>query len=213
MELTVVKRNILGKKVKTLRKSGFIPAELYGHSVVNEHLSIPEKELEKVYAKAGKHSIVTLATEDGRKIPVIISGSAKNPITQKFLSIDLRQIRMDEEITANIPIEFTGEAPASKKGLIVVKVLNEIEIKALPANLPNVIKVNLDSLEEAHQNISIEDLKLPKTCKTVLSGDTIIVTVTEHKEEVAEQPALTAENPEATTGNSTETPETENKEN
>lgn len=206
MELNVKNRVILGKKVRTLRREGLIPAEIYGHGISNLHVSLNEKEFEKIYRVAGEHKVIDAINEKKEKIPVIIVSAVKNPITQKFISADLRQISMDEEINAKVPIEFIGEAPATKTGLILVKVINELEIKALPENLPNVITVNIKSLAEAHQSIAVKDLKLPKTIKISIPEDAIIITVTEHKEEVKETPPSPPESENAPTTD--ETPET-----
>lgn len=193
MDLHVKTRTIFGKKTKALRRNGLIPAELYGHNISNLHLSVNEKEFEKTHGRSASHGIVTVVTEKKEKMPVLVSNISKNPISGRILSIDLHQVRMDEEITAKISIEFTGEAPAVKKGLVLVKVMNEIEIKALPGNIPNSVTISLESLENPHDNISVKNLTLPKNIKILNSPENIIVTVTERKEEVIEtSPPTTA---------------------
>ncbi|MDI6734227.1 MAG: 50S ribosomal protein L25 [Patescibacteria group bacterium] len=203
-ELQVKDREILGKKVKSLRAKDLVPAELFGHNVKNKHLSVLLKDFTKVYKEAGEHTVLTLITEKGEKLRVIISEVAKHPITQKFLSIDFRQVRKDEKIHAKVPIEFTSAAPAIKRGVILVKVLNEIEIEALPDKIPHSFEVNLSKLDDLGQSISIYDLKISSDIKVLIPPETIAVTVSEQtKEEVAPPP------PPPTTPETAETAKTE----
>jgi len=200
MELQVKNREILGKKVKNLRAQGIIPAELFGHGVQNKHLSVLLKDFTKVYKEAGENTILTLVTENGEKIRAIISEVNRHPLTGNFLSIDFRQIHKDEKIHAKVPIEFTGTAPAIKKGFILVKVLNEIEIEALPDKIPHCFKVDLSKLDDLGQSINIHDLKLTSDIKVLIPPETIIATVSEQiKEEVAPPPSETAATPEKPT--------------
>lgn len=208
MELLVKNRIILGKKVKTLRREGLIPAELYGHGTENKHLSITEKEFSKIYKEAGEYTIVNAVTEENEKIPVLISDVTYDHLRGQILSIDLRQIRMDEKIQTKVPIEFIGEAPAVKNGFVVVTVLNELEIEALPDKIPHRIEVDLSSLEEIGQSIRISNLKILKDVKVLVPEDMVIVTVSERaKEEAAPTPQPTAETTAETPTTETPTPE------
>lgn len=198
MELLVKNRNVLGKKVKRLRRDGFVPAELFGHGVKNRHLSIPAKELSNIYKRAGSHTIVSVVTEEGEKIPVLISEIQHHPLSGKFLSAHLHQIRMDEMIEIKVPIEFRGIPGAEKLGFIVVKVLNEIEIKALPDKIPHSFEVDLSPLENLGESIHVSDLKFGEGVKPQIPKEMVIATVTEKaKEEVEVTPKVTEATPAA----------------
>jgi large subunit ribosomal protein L25 len=185
IELKVKNREILGKKTRKLRRDGLIPAELFGHGLKNRHLSVPEKDFIKVYREAGEHTLINLITENNEKLPVIVSNISRHPISQKFLSVDFHQVRMDEKIQTKVPIEFTGVAPAIKNGLVVVKVLNEIEIESLPNAIPKNFEIDLSTLENVGQVISVKDLKAPPGVKILAPQEMVIVTVTEKQEEVS----------------------------
>ena len=203
MELETKNRNILGKKVEILRKDGFVPAELYGHGTQNRHLSVPKKEFSKIYKAAGEHTVINLVTEEKEKIPVFISDVQYDNLTNELLAIDFHQIKMDEKIQIKIPIEFMNEAPAIKSGFILVKVLNEVEIEALPDKIPHNFQIDLSILENVGQSIRISDLKIPADVKILNSPDSVIITVSEQaKEEIKTTPTPTAETesaPEKTT--------------
>jgi len=191
-ELKVQIRNILGKKTKTLREKGFIPAELYGHGVKNLHLTLSAKEFQKVFKEAGESAIVNLKTENNETFQVMIHDIKTDSLSGKILNVDFYQIKMSEKIRVHIPIEFIGEAPAIKTfGGILVKTLKEIEVEALPQDLPQHIQVDLISLDEIKKSISVKDLGISDKIKIFISPETIIATVSETKteEETAEETA------------------------
>ena len=191
MELKVQIRNILGRKVKTLRKEGLIPAELYGHGVKNLHLTLSAKEFQKVFKETGESTVVNLVTEDKKTLPVMIHEVKTDTLSGKILNIDFYQIKMSEKIRVHTPIEFIGESPAVKTfGGILVKTLQEIEVEALPQDLPRRLQVDLILLDEIGKNISVKDLKISDKAKFFVSPETIIATVIEAKaEEVTEKVA------------------------
>lgn len=192
-ELNVKTRTILGKKVKSLRGEGLIPAELFGKEIKNLHLSVPEKEFMKVYREAGENTVVTIITEDGKKIPALISNVTRDPFRNKILSIDLYGVRMDKEIRARVPIEFVGTAPALKNGLLVVKVMSEIEVEALPSKIPHRFEIDLSSLLNTGQSITVNDIRVPANVKIFAPKEAVIVTVQEPAEEKVVSPPLSTE--------------------
>ena len=189
-EIKVQKRDVLGSKTKKLRADGLIPAELYGHGVDNIHLSVPVDIFSKVYKDAGAHSIITVDV-DGDKRQALINGVQVDPITQDVLSIDFHQIRMDEKVKAHVPLEFEGDAPAIKEGGVLVRVMDEIEVEALPADLPHSITVDISGLAEFDQSIYVKDL--PKTGKfeftTDLDGAVVSISAPREEEEDSEEVA------------------------
>lgn len=191
MELKVKTRTILGKKTKNIRKEGLIPAELFGHDFKNRHLAVPAKDFAKVYREAGKSTIINLDIEGKEKVPVLIYDLQINPITQKPLAIDFYRVRANEVIEMKVPLRFTGAAPAEKAGFLIVKVLDEIEIKALPHNIPHFIEVDLSTLQDKEDKITVADLKPPADVKILTSPETVITIVSEKEEkEIEEAPSV-----------------------
>lgn len=184
MELNVQTRDILGKKVKTLREKGLVPAELYGHGIKNLHLTLSAKEFLKVFKEAGESTIVNLTTEDKKTLPVMIHEVKTDSLSGEILNIDFYQIKLTEKIRVYIPIEFIGEAPAVKTfGGILIKTLKEIEVEALPRDLPHRLQADLASLNEIGKNIALKDLKIGDNVKLFVNPETIIATVVEAKAE------------------------------
>ena len=177
MELAVQKRNIFGRQVKTLRKQGLIPAELYGHGLANLHLAVPAKDFMKVFKKAGENTIVNIVV-DNEKRPTFIYGIATDPVTDEITNIDFYQVRLDEKIKIKVPVVFIGESAAVKAGGILVKAVQELEVEALPGNIPSSFEVDLSRLTEIGQSFYVRDLSVPSDVKLFADSNTAITTIT-----------------------------------
>lgn len=177
LSLSAKIRKQLGKKVKTLRKKGILPAVLYGPKIKTQSLEIDLKEFEKIYFEAGESSLISLEIEN-KKIPVIIHEVQRDPLTEKPIHVDFYQPSLKEEIVAKVPLIFEGEAPAIKElGGTLVKSITEIEVKTLPQNLPHAIKVDISKLKTFEDSILVKELKLPSGVKILRSLDDIVVSV------------------------------------
>lgn len=194
------KREMFGKKVKSLRVKGVIPAELYGHGSPNTHLTVVAKDFLKVFREAGESAIITLKIKEdekhGQDVNVLIYDVSHNPITDEITHVDFYQVRMDEKLKTEVPIHFIGEASAVKeKQGVLVKAMQEIEVESLPANLPHSIEVDLSVISELGQSIYVRDLKNIAGVKFLVDPETVIVTVTEpvKEEEVVKGPVSVEE--------------------
>ncbi len=196
--LTAQKREVFGKKVKKLRQEGMIPAELYGRGVPNIHLSIPAKEFAKAYKEAGEHSVLYIEV-DGQSHPVLVHDVHESSIKPEVLAVDFHEIRMDEKVKAHVPLLFQGEPPAVKElEGVLIKNMDEIEVEALPADLPHTIAVDLTGLKELDESIYVKDLPKSDKFEYVIDAETVVVSVTAPKEEEVEAapPPAEGEEPE-----------------
>lgn len=192
MEISAQKREILGKKVKSLRKGGFAPAELYGQGKDNVHLSVPTKEFLKIYKEAGESTLVDVIV-DGKKTPALIQDVIFNPVTQEIANIDFHAVKMDKKIRTEVELEFINESPASKSGGVLVKSMKEIEVEALPKDLPQSIEVDLSKLENIHDCIYVKDLKVGEKVKILVDAENVVATVVEPVKEEEVAPAISVE--------------------
>ncbi len=177
-------RNEQGKQVRKFRRQGLIPAVLYGKKTENKNLWINDKEFRKAYLEAGENTVVQLKIENGDQANVLIYDIQRNPLSGNFSHIDFFKIRMDEKIETEIPLEFVGEAPAVKeKGGTLVKNMNEIAVKCLPADLPSELKVDLARLKTFDDYFKVKDLKVSDKVELILDGETIIALVTPPRSE------------------------------
>lgn len=182
-------RKILGRKVKKLRKDGIIPAHVFGHNIKTLHIQIDEKEFEKIAKVAGETSVVDLSV-NSKTHPVLIRGVQVHPLTDKPLHIDFYQVSLKEKVKVAVPVEIVGVAPAVEKKLgVLLTPLAEIEIEALPQNLPEKIEVDVSKLENVGDAIHVKDLKIDREKIEVLTDSELIVAnigelVTKEAEEV-----------------------------
>lgn len=191
--LKVEKRKLTGRKVKRLRLEGLIPANVYGKKVKSEALQVAIKDFEKVFEKAGETGIVEL-TEGKETRPVLIHDVQIHAVTNEPIHVDFMQVDLKEKVTATVQVEVEGESPAEKSGIgTLVQQLHEIEVEALPADLPEKFVVDASKLEEVDQAILVKDLDYDKAKVEVKTDAESIVAKVEppQKEEVIAPPVET----------------------
>lgn len=172
-------RKEIGKKVKALRRRGLLPAVLYGPKIKNENLEIDLKEFEKIYQKAGESTLISLEIEEKKKkYLVLIHEIERDPLEGEIIHVDFYQPSLDEEIEARVPIVLEGESPAVKNlGGTLIKNISEIEVKALPKNLPKEIKVNIKKLETFEDHILVKDLEISPEVKILKEPEEIVASI------------------------------------
>lgn len=183
LELNAKTREILGKKVKVLRKKGVIPAVVYGEKVKSMPLEVGYKEFENIYKIGGESTIIKLKIGKEAK-NVLIYDVSKDPVSGKFIHVDFYVVRMDKVITAEVHLVFEGESPAveTEEGTLV-KNITEVEVEALPANLPSELKVDISVLKTFDDLIHIKDLKVSQDVKILAEPDEVVASVTPPRSE------------------------------
>ena len=165
------------KEIEAQRKAGKIPAVLYSHGQEAEMLWIDYIAFSKVYKVAGHSSVVAL---DGTKknISVIIQDTQLHPLSGRFSHVDLYEVHMNEALEAQIPLVFTGIAPAVRElGGMLVKTLEEVTVSCLPKDLPHEIAVDIETLATFEDNIKIKDVKVPAGVTVLVDADTVVALV------------------------------------
>lgn len=193
MELTAEVRTVTGRSATNKwRKKGFVIGEVYGNGFDNVHVAIPAKDFAKAYKASGETTVVTLNAA-GAKVSVLIQDVVRDSFSGVVEHADFRQVRMDEKLTAYVPVEFTGESPAVTAGAILVKAISELEVEALPADMPHTLVVDLALLTEIGKSILVKDLPIDHK-KAVIKAepDAVVATLSApREEEVAAAPAMT----------------------
>ena len=162
IELEANKREILGKKVRHLRRQDITPVHLFGHNVESMALQCDTGTLHKVLARAGKTGLISLKLDKAKKPRNVLTREIqRDPRTGKLLHVDFYEVKATEKIKVEVPIILVGEAPALKfKGNILVQVLDSLGIECLPDKIPASIEMDLSSLTEAEQAIRVKDITL-----------------------------------------------------
>ena len=177
IELKAKIREVVGKKVKNLRKEDLIPAVMYGNKIASENLAVGYNEFKKVYDKAGESALIELDTE-GKKHSVLIHDIQLAPMSGKITHIDFFQVNMKEEVETEIKLEFVGESAAVKAhGGVLIKNMDEVSVKCLPADLPEKFVIDLSKLETFEDHITVADLKTSDKVEILLDNETVIALV------------------------------------
>ena len=195
-ELKLQQRTALGHAAKKLRREGLVPAEIYGRGYKNRHVAVAERDLRKAYAVAGEHGIVTAMLGDER-VPIIIADVQRDAISGRFLSADFHQIRMNEKIHAKVPVVLVGNAPAVKAGFVVLQVIHELEVEALPGDIPAKFEVSIEKLETPGDHVSISDIPVSNHVKIRAEAGSTIANVQEKRVEEMAPAAATPATPTA----------------
>lgn len=192
LELNATKREVVGGGLNNLRKSGFVPAVLYGKGLDSIPLQIPVKDFRKAFESAGESTLIFINV-DGKSYPTIIHDIAKDAISDNVLHADFYKVNLDEKIKAKVEVVFQGESPAVRDlGGIFVRNINELEIEALPQDLPHEVSIDISSLKNVGDQILIKDLKLGDKLKVMAEAEEIIATVQEPMSEAELEKALEA---------------------
>ncbi|MFZ2152608.1 MAG: 50S ribosomal protein L25 [Microgenomates group bacterium] len=183
-KLSASVRTITGKKVRQLRKQGLMPSSVYGHGFEPVSIQINEKEMAAIFAHAGESGLVELEL-DGKALPILFRNPQYHPVTGLMTHIDCYKVNLKEKITTFVPIEFVGESEAVKLGNVLVEAVNEIEVEALPTDLPEKIEVDLAKLVTLDSEITVADLIVDRS-KIEIKNDPeqVVVKVEEPKVEV-----------------------------
>lgn len=176
-----------GVSPKNLRKAGTVPGIIYGGKNENISIQCSMKEFHKVYVKAGENTLVNV-TLDNKKIPCLIHAVSFDPVSDKEEHVDFYAVDMTKKVTTKVPVIVTGESPAVKTlAAVLVTVHDTIEVTCLPSDIPSSFIVDISSLENFRDSITVAALVVPANVTVKSAQDMVIVTVQEpRKEEVVE---------------------------
>ena len=185
-------RKLSGRKVKTLRTAGILPANIYGKKIESTSIQVDTKAFQTLYKEVGETGLFDLMVGTTAR-PVLVHGLQVNPKTDELLHVDFLEVDLKVKVTAEVPIELVGESPVAKQGIgTIVQQLNDVEVEALPADLPEKFEVNIENLTEVDQAVYVKDIKVDTSKVEIKSDPEIIVVKVEppQKEEVIETPIV-----------------------
>lgn len=175
--------------IETLRKEGSIPAVFYGPKEKSTSITVSLKDFEKALKSAGESTIVVLKGDFGEH-EALIHDLDRDPVTDKVRHADFYVVEKGKKIKVAVPVEFTGVAPAVKDlGGVLVKVIHEVEIEAMPKDLPHSLEADISKLVNFESHVLASDIKLPVGVTLVTKADEIVALASMPKEEKEETAA------------------------
>ena len=190
-KISAALRTVTGRKVKHLRTLGQIPATIYGHKFEPISIQFSAIELNKIFDQAGESSLVEIVVGENN-YPVIFKNPQFHPISSDLIHIDCYKVNLKEKISTTVPVELIGESPAVKNGNVLMQILNEIEIEALPSDLPEKIEIDISTLVEVENKITVAELNLDRTKVEIKNAPEQVVVIIEAPR-VEEEPIVAAE--------------------
>jgi large subunit ribosomal protein L25 len=194
-ELRVAPREVLGKKVKALRRQGLTPANIYGHNVESQAIQVATEELKHVLKSAGRNDIVYLRLDGDDPRPTFVRDVQQHPVTDAIQHIDFLQISLREKVRTDVPIHLTGLSPAvDTYGGILMHGLDHVTVEALPTEVPSFLEIDVSPLTEINQALHVSDLDLPDEVTLLTDPEQVVAKVAppavEPVEEVPEEEEL-----------------------
>lgn len=189
--LTVQPRELQGRKVKRLRAKQIVPGNIYGAGFTSKPIQMSSRALLMAYREVGFTGLIDLYVEGQKtKIPALISSIQQHPVTDYPIHVDFRKVNLRQKLSATVPLEFVGESPAVKSGGIFNTLIHEIEVEALPQDFPDQIEIDISSLVEINDQITIADIKIDTSKLEIeLDPETVIAKVESQRiKEIEENP-------------------------
>ncbi len=179
----------VAKNVDHIRAKGGVPAVFYGRKETSQPIIIEKKAFDKVLATSSESTVFALEGSWGVH-DVLIQEVKRHPVTDDVSHVDFYVLEKDRKVKVKVPIEFIGVAAAVKDlGGTLVKVLHDLEIEALPKDLPSQLSVDIGALVTLDSQILAKDVILPSGVTLVAKPEEVIASVAEYKEEV-DQPVM-----------------------
>jgi large subunit ribosomal protein L25 len=184
IKLEVQKRD-KAENVKEMIKAGIVPAVVYGpHLKANKLIKTNANVLRKIISSAGESTLIDLIIDGKPEGKVLIKEDQCDPVKDNLIHVDFYEVDMTKEIHTEIPLHFVGESKAVKDlSGVLIRSINEIEVKCLPSDLVSHIDVDISLLNTFDDVIKIHNLQLPKGIKLAHETDDVVATVAEPKAE------------------------------
>jgi large subunit ribosomal protein L25 len=196
MEKVVIKatrRSVTGKQVKALRRAGELPGVIYGHNVDTIAISMNAREASRILYRLTSSSLVSIDL-DGKEYPTLVREKQRNYVKGNVIHVDFQVVSLTEKIRAHVGLELTGLSPAVKDfNAVMVTGLTELEVEALPQDLPQRIVVDISGLANIGDGVHVRDILLSDKVRVLDEPEELIVLATAPKEEEEEVVAPEAE--------------------
>jgi large subunit ribosomal protein L25 len=187
VKLIATERKAFGKQLKQNRAAGQLPVAVYGAKEATKSYFVNTKDFTKLFREAGESTVISLESPDGDK-DILIKEVATHPTSGEIIHADLYAIEKGKKLQVAVPLEFEGVAPAVKElSGILIKVLHEVEVEAMPKDLPHDIKVDVSGLDTLESQILVKDLKVPAGVEILTSGEEVVAAMTVAKDEPEEE--------------------------
>jgi large subunit ribosomal protein L25 len=208
-KLTVSPREVFGSRAtRRLRRDGLVPGVVYGHGGEARPFQVASRELRHVLAEG--QTLLDLELDGSKAVPVVIKEQQHHPVRGDVLHVDCLEVRLDEEIQSEVPIELEGadQAPGVREGGVLEHVTREITVEALPTEIPERITVDVSEMD-INDTINLDSVTIPSGVKLMAEEPEEITIATLSPPRVEEEPEPEVEEEAELVGEGEEAPEGE----
>jgi large subunit ribosomal protein L25 len=183
--LAAEEREITGKKVAVLRRSGRLPGVVYGHGVSSENVSVDAHDFELLRRKAGQNALIDLSVAGKKARPVLVHDVQVHPVNRRPLHVDLFLVRMTEELIVDVPLVATGTSLAVENlNGTLLHPIESVRIRALPDHLPQSIEYSIDGLSDFDAVVKVSDLEIPEDVTLLTDPEEVVAKVLQSRLQV-----------------------------
>jgi large subunit ribosomal protein L25 len=177
MKLVVQNRSVLGSaEARRLRRQGLVPGVLYGREQPVA-ISIPERELRAALTgKAGTNAVLDVVVESGNTHSSVLKEYQLDRVRGTITHVDLQEVRLDQPIHATVPLHLTGEAAGTKEGGVLTQVVSELNVEALPMEVPAAVEFDVSELH-INESAHLSQVALPDGVTLLDDGEAVFVSV------------------------------------
>jgi large subunit ribosomal protein L25 len=187
------RRDLIGKRVKILRREGKLPAVVYGKDMDPVTIALDQLEASKMLREVSSSTLVVVDV-DGEKYHALVRERQRDVLRGDYLHVDLQAVSLTETVRANVTILLEGEAPAVESyGAMLVSGIDQLEVEALPQDLPESISVDISGLVEIGDTLYVRDLILPKNVEALTDPEELLVVVSAPEVEPEEEEEVLVE--------------------
>ena len=183
--ITAKKRDVK-ESLSRLRSSGSIPAVFYGPKEDSTPISLDYIQFNKILSENGESSVISLTGDVGDH-DVLVHDISRDPVSGRISHVDFYVMEKGKKVKVNVPVEFVGVSAAVKEmGAILVKVMHEVEVEAMPKDLPHNLEVDISKIINLDSHVTAGDIKLPSGVTLVTETEEIVALAKMPKEEEEE---------------------------
>ena len=197
LSLSLENRTLVGKKVNRLRREGVLPATVYGKGVSPISVQMNARAFNDTYRHAGRTGLIDLSIPGQKSISVFVHNLQRHPVTRNIIHVDFLAVDLRTEVTVDVPLHIVGESELVKRGdALLNQVLTSLAVRALPADIPSSISVDVSGLDSFDKSIHVSDLALESKGEIVTPADELVVSLSQardEEEEAAEEEAAEGE--------------------
>ena len=183
--LSLSQRSVTGKKVKRLRKQGILPVHMYGRGIDSLSLQGETGELRRVLLRVGTNIPVSVQVEgsDAENI-CFVRDVQRHPVTEDLLHVDFIRVDVTQTISAEVPINLIGAAPATQQGGTLLQPLTSLLVEALPMDIPASVEADISGLDDFEKSIVVGDIVVSDNVTVLTDSDEFVARVSPPRVEV-----------------------------